>query len=260
MLEEMASFALELGRRARSETLGQFVQGAVVRNKADGDRFDPVTEADRAAEAAMRQLIRERFPTHAITGEEWPDEPGISDYSWSLDPIDGTRSFICGLPTWTTLIALIEGQTPVLGLVDAPVLDETYVGFDGNAWMCRDGERASISVSGCTRLAEARLSTTDPALFEGGGGEAFDRLRRDAKAVRYGHDAYAYARLAAGTIDLVVESGLKPHDYNALIPLVSAAGGMIADWHGGQEYDRGKLIAASTPELFEEARRYFEGV
>ena len=257
---EFASFAEQLGQAARIETLARFGRDNEVQNKKSDGTFDPVTAADRAAEQVMRGLIRHRFPDHGITGEEWPDYAGISDYVWSLDPIDGTRSFICGLPTWTTLVALLEAGTPVFGLVDAPCLNETYVGFERHAWMSRDGERTPIRASSCTRLSEARLSTTDPALFESGAAEAFDQLRRQVRTVRYGHDAYAYARLAAGSLDLVVESGLQPHDYNALIPLLSAAGATVGDWRGGQGYSGGKIIAASTAELFGQVLDYFEAV
>ena len=256
-LADLESFAIELAQRARAETLSRFGQDCRVEDKGSAGLFDPVTDADRAAEQAMRQLIAARFPAHGITGEEEADRPGDGEHVWSLDPIDGTRSFICGLPTWTTLIALLEHGEPVLGLVDVPCLDETYLGVDGAAWLIRNGRREKLRTSGCPRVSEARLSTTDPAMFEGGGAAAFERVRRAARTVRYGHDAYGYARLAAGTIDLVVESGLKPHDYNALIPLMTGAGGMIADWHGGQKYEGGKVIAAATPELFEEARVYF---
>jgi myo-inositol-1(or 4)-monophosphatase len=259
-LAELASFAEELGQRARAETLVRFRRGGQVADKATGGLFDPVTEADRAAERAMRQLINERFPTHGISGEEWPDQPGSSNYSWSLDPIDGTRSFICGLPTWTTLIALLDAGVPAVGYVDAPALDEAYVGFEGYAVMVQRGERTRIQASGCRSLAEARVSTTDPALFDAEAGKAFERLRHKARTVRYGHDGYAYARLAAGTLDLVVEAGLRPYDYNALIPLVRAAGGVAGDWRGGQEYAGGKIIAAATQELFDEALGYFEAL
>jgi len=259
-LAELASFAEELGQRARAETLARFRQGGRVEDKAPGGMFDPVTEADRAAEQEMRSLINERFPSHGIMGEEWPDQPGSSNYAWSLDPIDGTRSFISGLPTWTTLVALLKDGVPVLGYVDAPALDETYVGFAGQAIMSCKGERTTIRTSGCTSLAKARLSTTDPALFDATAAEAFERLRSSAQTVRYGHDGYAYARLAGGSIDLVVESGLKPYDYNALIPLVTAAGGVIADWRGVQEYAGGKIIAAATQELYDEALGYFEAL
>ncbi len=217
-----------------------------------------MTEADRQAELAMRDLIRARYPDHGVTGEEWPDEPGTGAWHWSLDPVDGTRSFICRLPSWVTLIALLHDQRPVLGLVEAPCLGETYVGFGGEAWMEYSGERTRLAASGCTRLAEARLSTTDPIMFDGAPWDAFDRLRRQVKTVRYGYDGYAYARLAAGSIDLIVESSLKPYDYNAVIPLVEGAGGVVGDWRGGRDFARGKVIAAATRHLYDSAVGAFE--
>lgn len=152
-----------------------------------------------------------------------------------------------------TLIALLKGADPVLGLVAAPALEERYWGLEDSAFMQRREETRAIRASGCTRLGEARLTTTDPALFADGDCEAFDRLRGRARLVRYGLDGYGYARLAAGSIDLVAEAGLKPHDYHALIPLVRGAGGVIGDWEGGQDFEGGRVLAAATPELFDEA-------
>jgi len=247
---EFADFALELARAARLETLSRWAECGPAENKGVNS-FDPVTEADRQAERAIREIITAAFPDHGINGEEWPDKPGSGRFIWSLDPIDGTRSFICRLPTWVTLIALLEENQPVLGLIDAPCLDETYIGSGGEAWMISKGERTRLAASGCTRLADARLSTTDP--FECAPPiELFDRIRKGARVTRYGHDGYAYARLAAGSIDLVVEGGLKPHDYNALIPVITAAGGRIGDWDGGQDFSSGRILAAATHQLYHE--------
>jgi myo-inositol-1(or 4)-monophosphatase len=196
----------------------------------------------------MRALIEAEYPDHGISGEEFPDRPAHGAYCWSLDPVDGTRSFTCGLPNWVTLIALLDEGRPVLGLIDASALEERYVGCGGKARMFgRDG---TLTVSRCTDLAEARLSTTDPYLFQGADAAAFEMVRRSVRTTRYGQDGYAYARLAAGTIDLVIECSLKPHDYNALIPVVRGAGGVFGDWHGGEDYSEGKVIAAATPELY----------
>ncbi len=247
---EFADFALELARAARLETLPRWAECVPAEDKGVTS-FDPVTEADRQAERAIREIIRAAFPDHGISGEEWPDEPGLGRFTWSLDPIDGTRSFICRLPTWVTLIALLELGRPVLGLIDAPCLDETYLGFDDEAWMISKGERTRLTASGCARLADARLSTTDP--FECAPPiELFETIRKAARVTRYGHDGYAYARLAAGTIDLVVERGLKSHDYNALIPVITGAGGWIGDWGGGQDFSSGRILAAATQELYDE--------
>jgi len=252
-LAEFVSFAHELAFSARHESLPRFNQGVQVESKGGEAMFDPVTEADRAAEQVMRTLIAERFSEHGVSGEEFPAKPGAGRYSCSLDPIDGTRSFICGLPTWTTLIALLEDGEPVLGLIDAPVLDETYVGNGTEAWLARGDEQNAIRTSGCNQLSEARLSTTDPSLFDENESAAFDCLRRACRVTRYGHDGYAYARLAAGSLDLVVESGLKPHDYNALVPLVRASGGHVGNWKGGSDLTGGAIVAAASRDLYDDA-------
>jgi len=247
---ELVDFALKLASAARAETLPRWRAGVAAEDKGGG-AFDPVTEADREAERVMRSLIEEHFPDHGVSGEEFGETRGSSALTWSLDPIDGTRSFMCRLPTWTTLIALLEDGKPVLGVIDAPVLGETYVGHAGQSWLYGSENNLEVRASGCSSLSDARLSTTDPYLFEKPG--SFQRLRTQAKVTRYGHDGYAYACLAAGTLDLVVEAGLKPHDYNALIPVVRGAGGHIGDWNGGEDFAPGAIIAAATRELYDEA-------
>ncbi|MDQ8755578.1 inositol monophosphatase family protein [Sphingosinicella sp. LHD-64] len=244
-LSDYAAFAAELADAARAAI-------AVASRDADdkgGGAFDPVTEADRAAERAMRALIGARYPDHGIAGEEYGVVRGDARFVWSLDPIDGTRSFICGLPSWTTLIALVEEGAATVGLIDAPALDERYSGFGRMARL--NGE--ALATSGCATLAEARFSTTDPYLFAGAEAEGFERLRRATRVARYGLDAYAYARVAAGGLDLVVESGLKPHDYNALGPVVRGAGGFFGNWEGGDDLSAGRVVAAASERLFEDA-------
>jgi myo-inositol-1(or 4)-monophosphatase len=247
--EDFASFADELALTARRETLARFRNCGAVEDKGSG-RYDPVTEADRAAEAAMRELIGRRFPDHGVQGEEFGDKAAAGPYSWSLDPIDGTRSYMCGLPNWTTLIALMENGEPVLGLIDAPSLEETYTGTGQNASVVVNGMRSPIRTSGCTRIEEARFSTTDPFLWAPPA-ESLERILGRVRVTRFGHDGYAYARLAAGSLDLVVESGLKPYDYNATIPLVRAAGGHVGDWRGGSDFAVGEIVAASTRDLYD---------
>jgi histidinol phosphatase-like enzyme (inositol monophosphatase family) len=249
---EIALFAHALADAARAQSLPRWIQGCAAMDKANGGEFDPVTAADVEAERAMRALIEGRFPDHAIHGEEQGSTPGAGRFGWSLDPVDGTRSFICGLPNWVTLIAFLDDGLPVFGLIDAPALGERYWGAAAGGRFSRAGIEARLQVSGCTRLGEARVSTTDPFLFAGSEASAFDRVRRSTRTLRYGHDGYAYARLAAGTIDLVIESGLKPHDYNALIPVVRAAGGAISDWHGGTDFAAGRIVAAASAELLAE--------
>ena len=247
-------FALRLAEAARAETMPRWTAGTAVEDKAlAGREYDPVTEADREAERSIRRLIEAEYPDHGISGEEFPDRPAQSCYTWSLDPIDGTRSFVCGMPTWVTLIALLDDGVPRLGVIDAPRLDELYLGDGETAVLIAGGNERPLTTSGCRRLSEARFSTTDPFLFEGAEAEAFAALRPRVRTTRYGHDGYGYARVAAGTIDLVVESGLSPYDLNALIPVARGAGGVIGNWSGGSDLTEGQVIAAASRELFEEA-------
>jgi myo-inositol-1(or 4)-monophosphatase len=251
-LSKFKAFIRELGDAARDETLPRWALGIAADDKSGGTAFDPVTEADREAERVMREMIEARFPAHGIAGEEFPDKASAASFLWSLDPVDGTRSFICGMPTWVTLIALLESGAPGLGLIDVPRLGERYLG-DGETTLLISAEgETSLSSSGCERLADARLSTTDPFLFEGAAADMFAVLQKRVRTTRYGHDGYAYARLAAGTIDLVVETGLKPHDYNALIPVVRGSGGVIGNWSGKDDFSKGQIVAAATLPLFEE--------
>lgn len=245
--------AARLAETARAQTLPRWRTDLTADNKDVGDRWDPVTEADREAERAMRDLLATEHPDHGVDGEEFPPRPAAGPFTWSLDPVDGTRAFVCGLPTWTTLIALLEGGVPIAGAIDAPALDELYLGGENSAELIQGGKNIPIRTSGCTALSEARVSTTDPFLLSAAGQAAFDRLRPMVRTVRYGFDGYAYARLAAGTLDLVIESGLKTYDYNALIPVVRGAGGTFGDWRGGEDYSEGAVVAAASRELYDAA-------
>lgn len=240
-------FLHHLSATARTVTLGAPVPQAD--DKGSEGAFDPVTEIDRAAERALRAAIEERYPADGIEGEEFGLTRPEAPRRWLLDPVDGTRALICGLPSWTTLVALVEEGEPIHGFIDAPALDELMVGTpEGSS---RNG--IAVRTSSCRTLAEARLSTTDPYLFTGGEAEAFERVRRAARLTRYGLDALAYARLAAGHLDLVVESGLKRHDWAALVPVVRGAGGTIGNWRGGSDLSEGAVVAAATRDLFDEA-------
>jgi histidinol phosphatase-like enzyme (inositol monophosphatase family) len=252
-LPTFAAFAEELADAARAEALRWSEADWAVEDKSGGAAFDPVTRADRAVERVLRELIAERWPEHGIEGEEYGATAGSGPYSWSLDPIDGTRSFICGLPTWTILIALLEEGRPVLGLIDAPRLGERYVGFGQTGYRAGATGRLPLRTSGCRTLGESRLSTTDPYLFAGPEREAFERVRERARLTRYGLDGYAYARLAAGGLDLIVESGLAPHDWRALLPIVRAAGGAVSNWRGEDDFSAGQIVAAASPALLAEA-------
>ena len=256
----LMAFALKLADAARAETMSRWANAELPENKAAaGKEFDPVTEADREAERAMRRLIEAEYPEHGISGEEFGEKPSKGRCMWSLDPVDGTRSFVCGMPSWTTLIALLEDGAPAIGVIDAPRMGELYAGNCRETVLIFHGGEAPLRTSACRSLVEARFSTTDPYLFTGTEMEAFEALRPRVRTTRYGHDAYGYARLAAGTIDLVAESGLKPHDFNALVPVVRGAGGAIGNWNGGDDLSSGQVVAAATPELFEEAVALLRG-
>ncbi|MCW3796592.1 histidinol phosphate phosphatase [Sphingomonas sp. BN140010] len=245
-MPDLPAFFAELSRAARDVTLGAAVPTAD--NKAGEGSFDPVTELDRAAERALRALIEARFPEDGIEGEEYGLIRADARRRWLIDPIDGTRALICGLPSWTTLVALFEDGEPIVGMIDAPVLDEFAVGLPGTAML----NGRTLRTSGCATLAEARLSTTDPFIL-GGGVDAFERIRHCVRVTRYGLDALAYARLAAGSLDLVVENGLQRYDWGALLPVVRGAGGMVGNWRGGRDLSGGDLVAAATPALFDQA-------
>ncbi len=195
----------------------------------DKEDRSPVTIADRAAEEAMAALIRARFPAHGIIGEELGRSGGEAEFVWVLDPIDGTKSFISGIPLFGTLIALCRRGRPVLGLIDQPISRERWVGAEGRATTL-NGRR--ISCRACAALSSATLFATTPEMFAGAEREAFGRVASAAKLVRFGADCYAYGMLAAGFIDLVVEADLKPYDFCAMVPIVEGAGGIASDWEG----------------------------
>ncbi len=203
-----------------------FRTGVAVEDKAD---LSPVTAADRAAEAAMRQLIERRFPDHGILGEEFGPTRAEAEHVWVLDPIDGTKSFISGVPLFGTLIALTCAGRPILGVIDQPILGERWSGAAGRASTLNG---RTIRVRPCPRLAAASLFATSPDMFHGSDAAAFARVAAAAKLVRYGADCYAYGLLAAGFVDLVLEASLKPYDFCAIAPVVEGAGGVASDWRG----------------------------
>ena len=242
------AFFRQLSTAARAAIDAEIAAGLVADNKASVG-FDPVTAADRGAERALRSLIEAEFPDHGIWGEEYGLVRGDAAMRWSLDPVDGTRALICGLPSWAILVGLIENGRHVAGMIDLPALDETLIGHDGETR--RNG--VPVRTSGCAALCDARLATTDPTLFDAAEGAAFERVRLAARVTRYGLDALAYARVATGDIDLVIESGLKCHDYDALVAVVRGAGGVIGNWAGEEDLGNGDVVAAASQALYDEA-------
>lgn len=245
------AFACDLATRAGKAILPQFRRPLAVDNKTPGAGYDPVTKADRAAERAMREEIGRRYPAHGILGEEYGFEPG-DGLTWVLDPIDGTRGFVMGLLHWGTLVALFDGQRPVLGVIHQPVLGETFAGDCANATYARGGESRTLATRPCSDLGQALAGTTAPDLFRTDRQTAgFERIRQVTRGMRYGTDCYLYAMLALGLADLVIESSLKPYDVQALIPVVEGAGGVITDWDGGNPAMGGDVLATGDPRLHE---------
>ncbi|MDE2165232.1 MAG: histidinol-phosphatase [Alphaproteobacteria bacterium] len=218
----------------------------------------PVTVADREAEAEMRALIEARFPDHGVLGEEHGRTRPEADYVWVIDPIDGTKSFISGVPLFGVLIALTFKGVPVLGVIDQPILRERWSGAEGRKTTL-NGKPAATRA--CSALADATLYATAPDMFAGADADAFARVRKAVKLARYGADCYAYALLAAGFIDLVVEAGLKPYDFCALAPVVEGAGGEMSDWAGDalSLHSDGRVVAAGDPALAAAARAALVG-
>ena len=235
-LNAFEDVAMELARAAGSAILPLFRadHGLEDKGAAKGLAFDPVTAADRGAEAAIRQVISARFPDHGVLGEEYGADRADAEFVWVLDPIDGTRGFIAGIPLWTTLIALRWRGAPVVGLIAQPYLDETFVGTALGARLLRPDGVRQLGVRPCAGLNTAILGATDPlAYFTPAEQVAFQRVRDAARLTRLGGDAYFFALVARGTIDLVIEpAALKPWDVEAAMPLIQGAGGFMTDWRG----------------------------
>lgn len=246
--EEFRRFAESVAERARAMSLPGFRSNLHVKFKGDAS---PVTEVDRNVEAMVRECIREAYPEHGVLGEEHGSSHTDAEYVWSIDPIDGTRSFVTGWPLWGTLLALLHEGQPVLGLIDMPVLDERWIGMRGasttlNGRPCRSRKG--------TALAGAVVYTTSPDAFSQAELAVFERISRAAQNRRFGGDCYSYALLASGHIDVVIEADLKPYDYLALAPVIEAAGGVITDWEGHSlgMHSGSRVIAAGSAELHRE--------
>jgi myo-inositol-1(or 4)-monophosphatase len=256
---DFAAFVDELAS-VSGETIRPFFRTALgVENKSEAGGFDPVTAADRAAEVAMRTLIKKTFPAHGIVGEELGNEQPDAEYVWVLDPIDGTKSFICGLPAWGTLIALTRRGEPIYGMMHQPFTREHFTG-DGAAARYRGpaGDRA-LRARPCAALSDAVLLTTSPLLMREADRDRFRRVEQAVRLSRYGGDCYAYCMLAAGHVDLVIETELKPYDVLALIPIIEGAGGVVTTWDNGRPNDGGRIIAAGDRRLHAQAMELLNG-
>ena len=250
---EFEAFAVELAHEAARVTLPFFRSDIGHEDKGGARGFDPVTEADRQAEAAIRRLIASRYPEHGVVGEEYGEDRPDAEHVWVLDPIDGTRAFIAGLPLWTTLIALRQAARPTVGVIAQPYLDEIFLGGPSGARLLRGSAQTPLRTRTCERLTEAVISTTDPDIFTGAELGAWTQVRAAARLARLGCDAYAYAMVAAGRMDLVAEASLKPWDWSALVPVVEAAGGKVVDWRGQAPDATGQILAVGDARLIDQA-------
>ena len=224
-----------------------------IQDKGSSRGFDPVTEADRGAEAVMRRMIKASFPQHGIVGEEFGSENEGADYVWVLDPIDGTKSFISGFPIWGTLIALLHRGTPVYGMMNQPYIGERFTGDTGSAQYRGSAGPRKLTVRRCASLRDATLFTTSPLLMNEADRATFQHVEDQVRLSRYGGDCYSYCMLAAGHLDLVIETDLKPYDIAALIPIVTGAGGVVTTWDGSPAQHGGRIIAAGDRRVHEEA-------
>ena len=248
---DFTAFVDRLAEVSGEKILPFFRTNLAVSHKGMG-AFDPVTEADRAAEMAMRALIGRNFPDHGIIGEEHGNERTDAEYVWVLDPIDGTKSFINGMPTWGTLIGLLRFGEPVFGMMHQPFIRERFSGDSGAAQYRGPAGARDLRVRACANLKDALLQTTSPRLMNETDRAKFGRVEAAVKLSRYGGDCYAYCMLAAGQLDLVIETELKPHDILPLIPIIAGAGGIVTGWDGGPP-TAGRVVAAGDKRVHEQA-------
>jgi histidinol-phosphatase len=251
--EAFAQFALDAAHEAGVAILPHFRAAIAVDDKGGTRGYDPVTEADRAAEAVIRAAIARRYPEHGIEGEELGRVAGRSRFTWVIDPIDGTRSFILGHLHWATLIALHDGERPIVGVTHQPFVGETFVAFDDVSEWRRGDERRRLRTRACLHITDAIVATTDPRHFKSPKQiHAYSAVTDGTRLVRYGGDCYCYTQLAMGLVDIVIETGLQAYDIQSLIPLIVNAGGVITNWVG-EPCDRGgDILACGDPALHAE--------
>ena len=252
---ELVALANSLADAARPIAVRYFRTPVTVDDKSD---LSPVTIADREAETAMRALLARRVPGHGVFGEEHGAERTDAEYVWVLDPIDGTKAFITGLPIFGTLIALLHRGVPVLGIIDQPILKERWLGAAGRPSTLND---RPITVRACAALDKAYMYSTAPLMFPGPVAKRHEALAEKVKLFRWGGDCYAYGLLAAGHVDLVVENSLKLYDFAALAPVIKGAGGIITDWQGRElnMQSDGSVLAAGDPAIHRAASAILTG-
>jgi len=246
MTHDIVETAHALADAAREAILPYFRADGLQHDNKDGAGFDPVTEGDRAGERAMRAILAERRPQDAVLGEEFGATPGQSGLTWVLDPIDGTRGFLSGTPTWGVLVSVADAGGPIFGIIDQPYIGERFEGGLGRARMTGPQGGRALRARGARPLSEAVLFTTFPELGTPEERAGFEAVAREVRLTRYGMDCYAYALLACGQVDLVIEAGLQAYDIQAPIAVIEAAGGIVTDWRGGPAQEGGRVLAAAN--------------
>lgn len=250
---ELLDVANALADAARVVTLRYFrTVDIITDNKRPAD-FDPVTQADREAELAMREILAKRRPDDGIFGEEFDPVHGTSGLTWVLDPIDGTRAFISGIPSWGVLIGLDTGDGPILGIVDQPYIGERFIGGFGQATLTRQNETVQLKTSSIQHLKDATLLTTFPEIGTPKEAAAFQSVNQQMRLTRYGLDCYAYALVALGQVELVIEAGLNAYDIQGPQAVIEAAGGIVTTWDGKPAHNGGRILAAANRTLHGEA-------
>ncbi|MDO5658802.1 MAG: histidinol-phosphatase [Paracoccus sp. (in: a-proteobacteria)] len=251
--QDIFETAHQMADAARARILPLFRNPSLAQDNKAAQGFDPVTEADRDSERAMRAILAARRPEDAVLGEEFGATPGTSGLTWVLDPIDGTRAFLCGAPSWGVLIALSDADGPVYGMIDQPYTGERFEGGLGRAELTGPMGRRDLRVRQGVALDQAILLSTFPEIGTKAEAAAFRRVADKVRLTRYGLDCYGYALLALGQVDLVIEAGLQPYDVAAPIAVIEAAGGIVTDWQGGPAHQGGQVLAAASPALHAQA-------
>lgn len=253
LVADLVATAHLLGDAARKATLLHFRKPGLSADTKEEARFDPVTVADRLSEERMRAILAQRRPNDGILGEEFGPVEGTSGLTWVLDPIDGTRGYLSGTPTWGVLISVADISGPLYGLIDQPYIQERFEGGFGIARVVGPMGEAALRCRPARDLSEAIVFTTFPEVGTPAEGAAFARVGSRARLVRYGTDCYAYALIAAGTIDLVIEAGLQAYDVQAPIAVIQAAGGVVTNWQGGPCHMGGQVLAAANVQIHAQA-------
>ena len=244
---------------ARAAILPHFRAPGLIADNKDNAGYDPVTIADRKAERAMRDVLAAHRPRDGILGEELGQIDGQSGLTWILDPIDGTRGFVSGTPTWGVLIALADVDGPFFGIIDQPYIGERFIGTPKGAWLEAPQGNHALATRSARDLGEATVFTTFPEVGTGAERTAFEAVATQAKLTRFGMDCYAYALLAAGQVDLVIEAGLQPYDIAAPIAVVQAAGGIVTNWDGAPAHAGGRALAAANADIHAQALALLKG-